>query len=172
MTDLDAIRARASDPLASSRHTIESDVDELLAYVDALRAAAAKVQCLACHNSGSITLWTADGWRTRPCPDCTELREFLTGVAKVSIKWFSVDEYGMPPDTVPDPTKTTAYLTYCVGPSKSGEMVGAFFFLHVFDGQWVWYSHQGEPILAEKYWPMKVTHYAKTPKPPRKKKKP
>jgi hypothetical protein len=50
-------------------------LDDLLAYVDALRAAAGKVTCWRCLSSGIVrdTETNMGG----PCPDCSELRALL-----------------------------------------------------------------------------------------------
>jgi hypothetical protein len=69
--DLEAIRARDAQNLDPDW---PSAVDRraLLAYVDALRAAAGKVQCFHCGNLISEA-WT----RLGPCPSCADLRKLL-----------------------------------------------------------------------------------------------
>jgi hypothetical protein len=47
----------------------------LLAYVDALRAAAGKVACARCDGQGG--LHRIDGEFLGDCPDCTDLRRLL-----------------------------------------------------------------------------------------------
>ena len=100
MIDLDAIRANAADskrrigemcanlrpPKMSIPVSPNDDdeficrtLDDLLAYVDALRAAAGKVTCRRCLGHGDLLQPDAvpPGWRTDPCPDCAYLRTLL-----------------------------------------------------------------------------------------------
>lgn len=74
MIDLKAIRAnrgKAYRDVAEELRAGRNDRADLLAYVDALRAAAGKVTCETCRGTGiERTLVTA-------CPDCTDLRKLL-----------------------------------------------------------------------------------------------
>jgi hypothetical protein len=52
----------------------------LLAYVDALRAAAGKVTCWRCEGFGELKSPYEEGAGmddADPCPDCTDLRRLL-----------------------------------------------------------------------------------------------
>mgnify|MGYP003439341547 CR=1 FL=1 len=71
MIDLDAIRARDATQF-EMYHKSCHDRRALLQYVDALRAAAGKVQCFHCGNLISEA-WT----RLGPCPSCADLRALL-----------------------------------------------------------------------------------------------
>lgn len=54
-------------------------LDDLLAYVDALREAAGRVTCKTCDGKGD-RLWplnSAPGYYYTPCPDCADLRALL-----------------------------------------------------------------------------------------------
>jgi hypothetical protein len=87
--DLEAIRARDAlddihvglNEIPAHIMQIEADRHELLAYVDALRAAAGKVTCRRCNGHGDLLQPDAvpPGWRTDLCPDCADLRRLLEG---------------------------------------------------------------------------------------------
>lgn len=89
MIDLDAIRARDAAGVYDSV-TIHSanahfriaafDRRALLAYVDALRAAAGKVTCWRCEGFGELKSPYEEGAGmddADPCPDCADLRKLL-----------------------------------------------------------------------------------------------
>jgi hypothetical protein len=85
-SELEAIRARDCDydDVFEAQANMSKDIAHrlaawpvadrraLLAYVDALRAAAGKVQCFHCGNLISEA-WT----RLGPCPSCADLRKLL-----------------------------------------------------------------------------------------------
>ena len=89
MIDLDAIRARvAADvelngPITDELRRIclaHADRFDLLAYVDALRAAAGKVTCWRCEGYGELKSPYEEGAGmddSDPCPDCADLRRLL-----------------------------------------------------------------------------------------------
>ena len=56
-----------------------ADRRALLAYVDALRAAAGKVTCKRCDDSGFEPWSDFGGAVIEPCPDCADLRKLLEG---------------------------------------------------------------------------------------------
>ena len=80
-SDLAAIRARDAKSYDDD-NWLHVDRRALLAYVDALRAAAGKVTCRRCLGHGDLLQPDAvpPGWRTDPCPDCTDLRTLLNEV--------------------------------------------------------------------------------------------
>jgi hypothetical protein len=79
MIDLDAIRARDATQF-EMYHKSCHDRRALLAYVDALRAAAGKVTCRRCEGFGELKSPYEEGAGmddADPCPDCTPLRALI-----------------------------------------------------------------------------------------------
>ena len=81
MIDLEGIRARDAkskavwfrpDAVLETLADVYRDRRALLAYVKALRAAAGKVTCKWCSNTGVIRGNTPPF--SMPCPDCADLR--------------------------------------------------------------------------------------------------
>ena len=81
--DLEAIRARDAESydIAYWPHI---DRRALLAYVDALRAAAGKVECMCCAGGGRREIYERGDLigefppiGDEPCPDCADLRKLL-----------------------------------------------------------------------------------------------
>lgn len=74
--DVEAIRARdaASTFAPAGKYGSVADRRNLLALVDALRAAAGKVSCERC---GMLLIEQSHDECTGDCPDCTDLRGLL-----------------------------------------------------------------------------------------------
>jgi hypothetical protein len=80
MIDLDAIRARDAEITDPDFWPSAIDRRALLAYVDALVAAAGKVTCWRCEGFGELKSPYEEGAGmddADPCPDCADLRRLL-----------------------------------------------------------------------------------------------